>query len=42
MFVYRTIHMIHTIHTYVLDISQALTIRHYNTKLFVHDMMHIV
>ena len=41
----RTIHrydMIHTIHIYVLDDSWALTIHHYDTKLFVHDMIRII
>ena len=45
---YRIIHTIHrydtiyTIHTYVSNNSQALIIRPYDTKLFVHDTIRIV
>ena len=35
---YDTIHMIHT---YVSNDLRALTIRSYNTKLFVYDTIHI-
>ena len=44
---YHTIRMIyqydtiHTIRTYVSDDSWALTIYLYDTKLFVHDTIHI-
>jgi len=45
---YRMIHTIHrydtihTIRTYVSNDLQALTIRSYDTKLFVHDTIRIV
>ena len=45
---YRTIRMIHrydtihTIRTYESNDLQALTIRPYDTKLFVHDTIRIV